>query len=266
MTKWQVLFSNLRMKELQREILSQVASGAISAEEGAARLEALEADVTAPAAIRPAPVPAAGHGVKRVRVVARLGNTEIIGDPTVSHAVAEGPHKARQDGETIVIEQSPLDDEATFEFSRPNGRIRIPRVDIGGKLTVRMNPALPLAAKTQAGNLRISGVEGEVGAEVQAGNCDIAGFRGPLNLKVTAGNVTARGRLDGGASVIHCQMGEVHVALDKASSVRIRARSTMGEVSFENVEAVRGGETTVGSGTGTLDCDCTMGTVRIAVD
>ena len=253
------------MKDLQREVLTQVASGAISAEEGAARLAAMEAEPVPPGS-RPAPVPVTGPGVKQVRVVARLGNTEIIGDPTVSHAVADGPHRARQDGDTMVIEQSPLDDEATFEFSRPNARIRIPRVDIGGKLTVRMNPALPLAARTQAGNLRISGIVGDVAAEVQAGNCDIAGFRGPLNLKVTAGNVTAQGHLDGGASVIRCQMGEVRLALDKASSVRIRARSTMGEVSFENVEAVSSGELTVGSGTGTLDCDCTMGTVRIAVE
>jgi hypothetical protein len=97
-------------------------------------------------------------------VVARLGNTEIIGDPSVSYAVAEGPHKARQEGDTMIIEQSPLDDEASFEFSRPQGRVRIPGLDIGGKLTVRMNPALPLAAKTQAGNLRINGVKGSVTA------------------------------------------------------------------------------------------------------
>src|SRR4029077_2683386 len=148
----------------------------------------------------PSAVP--GPAVKQVRVAARLGNTEIIGDPTVSYAVAEGSHRARQEGDTMIIEQSPLSDEATFEFSRPPGRIRIPRVDIGDKLIVRMNPALPLAAKTQAGNLRIDGVQGAIAAEVQAGNCDIIEFRGPLNLKVTAGNVTARGRLDGGASAI----------------------------------------------------------------
>jgi DUF4097 and DUF4098 domain-containing protein YvlB len=199
-------------------------------------------------------------------VFSRLGNTEIIGDPNVSHAVAEGPHRARQDGDTMFIEQSPLDDEASFEFSRPHGRVRIPGVEIGGKLTVRMNPALQLAAKTQAGNLRISGVNGAVTAEVQAGNCDIAEFRGPLNLKVTAGNVTANGRLDGGASAIRCQMGEVRVVLDKSSNVRIRARTTLGEISFENVDAPGKSELAIGSGAGTLDCDCTMGTIRIAVE
>jgi hypothetical protein len=242
-----------------------VAAGTLSAEEGAARLEALETEPTIPPS-RPAPTSDSGAGVKQVRVFARLGNTEIIGDPTVSYAVAEGPHKARQEGGTMVIEQSPLDDEASFVFSRPEGRVRIPRVNIGDKLIVRMNPALALAAKTQAGNLQINGVKGAITAEVQAGNCDIEAFGGPLNLKVTAGNITARGHLDSGASAIRCQMGEVHVVLDKASSLRIRARTTMGEISFENVEPAGKSEGIIGSGAGTLDCDCTMGTIRIAVE
>jgi DUF4097 and DUF4098 domain-containing protein YvlB len=197
--------------------------------------------------------------------VARLGNTEVIGDPSVSYAVADGPHKARQDGDVIVIEQSPLGDDSGFEFSRPTGRVRIRGVEIGAKLTVRMNPALSLSAKTQAGNLSINGVNSAVSAEVQAGNCDITEFRGPINLKVTAGNVTAGGRLDGGASAIRCQMGEVRLVLDKSSSVRINARSTMGEVVFENDQTGGRREMTLGSGAGTLECDCTMGTIRIAV-
>jgi hypothetical protein len=254
------------MKDLQREILSRVAAGRLSAEEGAARLEALETEPTAPSPSRPSTTSSAGAGVKQVRVLARLGNTEIIGDPSVSHAVADGPHKARQEGDTMIIEQSPLDDGATFVFSRPQGGVRIPSVDIGGKLTVRMNPALPVAAKTQAGNLRINGVKGAITAEVQAGNCDITEFQGPMNLKVTAGNITARGHLDSGASAIRCQMGEVRVVLDKTSSVRIRARTTLGEISFENVEPDGKSEVTIGSGAGTLDCDCTMGTIRIAVE
>src|SRR6266853_1246076 len=117
------------MKDLQREILSQVAAGTLSAEEGAARLEALDTEPTVPPTSRP--TPDAGAGVKQVRVVNRFGNTEVIGDPGVSYAVAEGPHKAREEGDTMVIEQSPLDDEASFVFSRPQGRVIIPRVNIG---------------------------------------------------------------------------------------------------------------------------------------
>jgi len=254
------------MKDLQREILSQVAAGTLSAEEGASRLEALETEPPIPPTSRPSPIPETGATVMQVRVSARLGNTEIIGDPSVSYVVAEGPHRARQEGETMIIEQSTLDEGATFEFSRQQSRVRIPRVNIGDKLVVRMNPGLALAARTQAGNLEINGLKAAVVAEVQAGNCDIADFRGPLNLKVTAGNVTAKGHLDSGASTIRCQMGEVRVVLDKASSVRIRARTTMGEIAYENVEPSGKSEGIVGSGAGTLECDCTMGTIRIAVE
>ena len=79
------------MKDLQREIVNQVASGMISPEEGAARLEGLEAG--------PSPVssPTPSAGPKQVKVVSRLGNTEVIGDPSVSFAVADGPHRQRQE-------------------------------------------------------------------------------------------------------------------------------------------------------------------------
>ena len=244
------------MKDLQREILSEVASGAISAEEGAARLEALEADASTPA------VPTAlGSAVKAVKIVSRFGNTEVIGDPSVTYAVAEGPHGARQDGDTLLINQSPLDDDTIFAFSRSRGR-SIPGFDIGRKLTVRVNPSLPLSVSVQAGNLSIDGLHGAVTADVKAGGCQITEFRGPLQLSVTAGNVSASGRLDGGTSAIRCKMGEVRVALAKTSSVRINARTTLGEIAIEG-DTVK--DRTVGSGAGILDIDCLMGDVRVEV-
>jgi hypothetical protein len=250
----------------RREILSQVAAGTISAEDGAARLEALESEPSSAAAPGAGPAAQAEPTTKRVRLQTRLGNAEIIGDPNVAYAVAEGPHKARQDGDSMVIEQSLLDDEASFEFSRPQGRVRIRGFDIERRLTVRMNPALALSASVQAGNLQISGIRGPVTGDVQAGNLILDGFRGPINLTVSAGNVTATGRLDSGVSSVRCRMGEVRVVLDKASSVRIKARSRLGDVSFEGVENMRNNELTLGSGAGTLDCDCMMGTIRIAVE
>src|SRR5258708_18650330 len=181
------------MKDLQREILGQVAARTLSAEEGAARLEALDTEPPTPST--PPPTPDGRTGVKQVRVVNRLGNTEVIGDPGVSYAVAEGPNQGQEEGDTRVIEQSVLGQEPSFEFSRPQGRIRIPRVDIGGNLTVRMNPALPLVTKTQAGHLGINGVKGPACAEVQAGNYLITDFQGAVELKDTAGNLNANGLL-----------------------------------------------------------------------
>ena len=93
------------MNDQRREILNQVASGTITAEEGAARLEALESEAAATEAI-PAQPPAPSTGIRQVTVNSRFGNTEIVGDPTVATAVAEGPHRARQDGDAMVIDQN----------------------------------------------------------------------------------------------------------------------------------------------------------------
>src|SRR5690349_495004 len=166
------------MKDLQREILSQVAAGTISAEEGAARLEALES-APSPQAETPSPAPAPPAApIARVRVTSRFGNAEIIGDSSITGAVAEGPHKARQEGETLVIDQSILSDDSSFEFNRPFARVVLPGLNFGFQrnLIVRMNPALALHSTVQAGNVRIAGVKGPITSDVQAGNCLVDGF------------------------------------------------------------------------------------------
>ena len=242
--------------------MNQVASGTITAEEGAARREAIGAG-PAPAAAPPT-APPAQPGAKRIKIVSRLGNTEVIGDPSVSVAVADGPHSVRQDGDTMLIEQSTFT-EGSFEFTRRMGRTVLDALD--RNLVVRMNPALPLAAKGQAGSIRVAGIHGPLTAEVQAGNCVVTDFRAPISLVVTAGNVEASGQLDSGASSIKCRMGEVDVKLDRRSSVRIRTRNTMGEVSLDgDAFSITGNEARLGSGAGTLDIDCTMGSVRVGVE
>jgi len=249
------------MNDPRREILSQVAAGAISAEEGATRLDALDSPPTPTA-----PFPPTTAAVRQVRVVSRFGNAEIVGDPNVASAVADGPHRARQEGDTLFIEQSPVNEDTSFEFSRPHSRVVVNGFDFGRRLTIRMNPTLPLAANVQAGNLRIQGLDGPVVAEVQAGNCKVGDFRGPISLSVMAGNIDAFGRIDSGKSSIRCEMGQVKVGLARGSSVRIVARTTMGKVAIEG-EGIRkdSHEVTIGSGAGSLEMDCTMGNIKVAV-
>jgi len=138
--------------------------------------------------------------------------------------------------------------------------------DFGRRLTIRMNPALPLAANVQAGNLRIHGLDGPVVAEVQAGNCKVGDFCGPITLSVVAGNIDAFGRIDSGTSSIRCEMGQVKVGLARGSSVRINARTTMGKVAIEG-DGIRkdSHQVTIGSGAGSLEMDCTMGNIKVAV-
>lgn len=250
------------MQDLQRSILNQVASGEISAEEGASRLEALERPAVAPVEAAPPPrEPASAPAGRKVRIVSQFGAADVVGDPTVAFAVADGPHRARQEGDTMVIEHEPLVDESgSFLFGAGNWR--------GRRLTVRINPDLELYASLQAGNLRVEGMKGPITAEVQAGNCRISDFRGPLNLSVQAGNVTANGRLEHGSSRVRCEMGAIKIGLDRSSSVRVVARASLGKLAFykgsEHASATSGRrEMTFGSGEGTLDIDCTMGNVAV---
>ncbi|HVS50038.1 MAG TPA: DUF4097 family beta strand repeat-containing protein [Candidatus Dormibacteraeota bacterium] len=262
------------MQDKRREILTQVAAGTLSAEEGAARLESLEAEAPSVerAQVPPTAIPAGPAG-RLVKLISQFGSAEIVGDPSVTFAVAEGPHRAREEGDTMVIEHQPFDDDDSFSFGHGGSR----RIVVNGltmerrKLTVRMNPDLALVANVQAGNVRVDGVHGPIASEVQAGNCKVSDFRGTLDLVVQAGNVTASGRLDGGASKVRCEMGSVKINLEKGSSVRITARTTLGKVAIEGEAAARaegqpGREVRIGPGAGTLEIECTMGNVKVVAD
>src|SRR6185312_239720 len=261
------------MKDMQREILNQVATGKITAAEGAARLESLDATEAPDPAALPAPAEtlARSGDTRRIKVISQIGSTEIVGDPTVDFAVAEGPHRARQDGDTMVIEQAGFDDSNTFTFNSNDRRLVINGVDVSRrKLRVRVNPELPLTTTVNAGSLRIEGVRGPISGEILAGNCKIAGFSGPLDLTIQAGNLTAAGLLDNSTSKIRCEMGNVTMNLDRGSSCRVTARTTMGKVAIDVdgkepvVLGSSGKEVTIGSGRGSLDIDCTMGNVRVS--
>lgn len=249
------------MKDLQREILNQVATGTITASEGAAKLEAL--GEPAPSTPPPLPTPQLEPG-RAVKVVSRFGSAEIVGDPTVAFAVAEGAHRARQDGDTLVIEHSLFGADDSFTFGSLRRGVKGPDAN-GSDLRIRMNPDLALTVSVQAGSVRIDGAHGAISGEVQAGNCVVRDFRGPLNLVVQAGDLEATGRLDTGSSKCRCAMGSMRLELEHGSSVRISARSTLGEISIDG--ATQPGSTSrevvVGSGQATLALECTMGDVRV---
>jgi hypothetical protein len=264
------------MKDMRREILSQVAAGTITAEEGAARLESLDSAQTPPP-LEPvsAPVapPAGAQTARQIKVISQIGSAEIVGDPSVAYVVADGPHTVRQDGDTMVICQAPFEENDHFTFSHGDRRLTVNGIDFHKrKLTVRMNPKLPLFASVQAGSVRIEGVQGPISAEVQAGNCQVSGFRGPLDFVIQMGNLSASGQLDSGASKVRCEMGSVKINLEKGSSVRVTARTTLGRVSIEGegshnvVVGDTSKDATIGSGTGSLDVECTMGNVRVSAD
>src|SRR6266568_360094 len=249
------------MEDKKREILNQVRTGTITAEEGAARLDALAAQAEPPAATATA-TPRLGDisspsapAARSVKVLSQFGSAEVVADPTVATAVAEGPHRARVDGGTLVIEHVPFQEEDTFTFGVAGRRIEINGFDFKTRrsLKVRMNPDLPLNASVQAGSFRVDGVHGPITAEVQAGS------------------VIANGCIDSGTSKVRCEMGSIRLSLNKQSSVKITARATMGRVAIEDESGERaiagpgGKEVTIGSGAATLDIEGMMGNVRVSV-
>ena len=259
------------MRDQQREIVNMVASGQLTPAEAAARLEALGREPhPQPQRLGPAPAVAVAPG-RVVRVVSNFGSAEVVGDPNVSFAVAEGPHRARQDGDPLVIEHGPIFEDDTFSFS--TGRRYVNGLEHQNRnIIVRMNPDLVLVANVRAGNVKVSGVHGPITAEVQMGNCRIDDFKSPINAIVQAGNVNAQGRLDGGESKVRCEMGSIRLTLDKGSSVRVTAHSSMGKVTIDGGTGRHKAsgdvtqDVTIGAGAGKLDVDCTMGSVRVIAD
>ena len=272
------------MQDERRAVLERVARGELNPSEAASLLDEMEANESAehdprdwaagwgePASTA-TPAPPTGAAAARIRVARNIGTADIIGDPTVREAVAEGPHSARREGDTLVIGgQDDFAMGSSFMFGWPDDRHRRHRIrhhrgvhpgDIA-PLRVRVNPDLPLDVDATAGKVRISGVHGPIRANVQAGATDISDFRGPLDLNVQAGSVTARGRLDQGGSRVRCDAGSVRIHLERGSSVRVSAHNTLGKVSFNSDTR---SPWVIGSGDGTLDIDTTMGSVRVTTD
>lgn len=241
------------MTDAKREILRQVAAGDLSPEEAESRLAELDGGDRATATLEPAVT---------VRVVRIAGAAEVVGDPAVKEAVAEGPHAVRREGGQLVIESRPGPGEG-YTF----GPLHL-STDAHRRLRIRMNPDLPLDAEIQAGSLRVQGLKSTIHADVSAGSAHIDGFVKPIQVKVQAGSINASGRLVEGESRISCEAGSVRVALAADSSLKIRARTTLGRLSIPGKvsRGVLGGEiqeTVLGGGAGSLDIDSAMGSVTV---
>jgi len=238
----------------RREILTRVASGQLTPEDAAEQLgEAEEAAEKAPA-------------TGRVRVTRQLGSTEIVGDATVREAVADGPHRARVEGDTLIIEGE-YADAGGFTFGG-----RLPwgiGSEVDHRLVVRMNPALALELDVQAGSCRVRDVDGPIRADVQAGSLKIEGLRSALQASVQAGSLKVSGVVREGASRISCEAGSVNVRLEQGSSVQVAVRSSLGKVTLPGVSGAVGrgaSEATIGAGQATLQIESTMGSVLVSAE
>lgn len=252
-----------------QEILRKVASGELSPEEAAAQIEALHRTQIAVTEVP----------IRKVRVVGALHPLRITGDGEVREAVVSGMHEASRQGDTLLVRTTgPGDEESGFAFrwagwpGKPNFGSGEPVQRALRPIQIRMNPALALEVEMAAGLLSVHGVKGPIKAEIQAGSAKLEGFASPFDLKVTWGTVSATGVLDRGRSQVRCEAGTVKIGLEKGSSVKVAARSTLGRISLPGESSgisdgwTMGGEereATVGSGAGQLDVETTTGAVWV---
>jgi hypothetical protein len=249
------------MEDARREILARVAAGTLDPQEAAVELERLTAG-----GAQTDPVAAATAGATEancVRLFAGWGSLTVVGDESVREAVADGPHSAKREGDAYVIRS--LDDDETgfgFSFGSPRFGYKHP------KLLVRMNPRLRLEAEVQAGSLTVRGIRAPIKVEVHAGSTRLEDFTFPIDLDVQAGSVKGYGRLTEGSSRISCQAGSVKLDLDPSSSVKIKAKTSLGRISLPGSPLVTGlggggSQTQLGAGAATLDIVAELGSVQV---
>ena len=298
------------MEDARRQILTLVARGELDPGEAADRLAELDAPpgAAAPGSAMPGG-PVAGTGptwswpdhdrqvadgpsedsptedgppvdgattapVTRIRVDASVRAVVIVGDPEVVGAIADGPHSAQWEGDTLFIGEEHGAETFQFDWSELALRRRGRDVLRARALHIRMHPSLALDAVVSAGSLTVRRVHGPITATVAAGSAKIDDFEGPISLAVSAGSVSARGRLTSGESRIDCDAGSVSLLLTRGSSVSIRARSDLGKVSLPGSHSSDGrswllggtSEATVGTGQANLDIRVNMGGVSVNVD
>ncbi len=245
--------------DARREILEAVAAGRMDPSLAADRL----ADIDAGFADEDEPVEestearverrvivrdAGDSPITCIKVDASFRSIEIVGDDTVREAVAEGPHRVRWEGDTLVIDGASIgdddddDDRPDFgEWFRTSSGRGAHRVGMAFReaqeyrprpLRVRVNPRVPLEARVEAGPLTIRRVTAPVKARVAAGPLVIEGFESPIDVRVSAGKVDARGRVDHGVSTIDCDAGKVRLHLERGTDARVNASATLGKVDF----------------------------------
>lgn len=264
----------------RRAILEMVARGEIGPDEAAEMLAGLSEQPSSDPS--PEPPRSASGNTRRIRIKSALRSVVVEGDPDVAEAEPVGEHRAHHEGDELVITADSVpdfDDSFAFAFSSGRRSRIVTRSNKGDKertLRIRVNPRLALDAEVDAGSVVIRDVHAPIRVRVSAGSAKLTGITEPIDAQVSAGSLVAQGRLDHGDSVINCDAGSVKVDLERGSSVRVRARTSLGKVVLPGAErddsrsfgfGPSGDESsTIGAGDGRLDITANLGKVVVRID
>lgn len=214
--------------------------------------------------------PSGANGVEAVsvRVVGR--RLRVIGDPSVSTLVADGPHTLRRTGGLLEVasdgELGPgLDAFTMLRVPRTIDDLRnlgLNQLGLGRELVLRINPAIPVDIELTAGTLAASALPRLGKVRVTGGSAHLSGVETVEDALVQAGSCTLRGSLARGRSRVRVESGQLTVDLSPTADVTVRAEAQMGKVVWpgeqQNIE-----EFVAGNGTGRLDIGVVMGFVTI---
>ena len=264
------------------DILKRVAAGELSPEEAIRHLDAgrpqtpLWTEQPPGPRTEDRPRPAGGaDDVTSVRISASYRNLDVIADPAVATAYAEGEHVIEQDGSTLVVDgrgaglfggtEDPRSWRFAFNAAVPRGKM-ISRGWWDHNLTVRVNPLLPLQIDAVGSKLRVRG--GEAGGDLRlvASSVGLEALRGPIRLEANSSSVKG-GLAPVGECRILAEQSSVKVALLPGSDVRIKVRNRMSKVVLpERVGRSRTvkqewAECVVGEGRGELTLDAMMSSI-----
>ena len=250
------------------DLLTRVASGEIDPAE-AARL--LDSDTAAPTVDLVDDVVAIGSSsIAAVSLVVGGMKLLVVADPTVATAVADGPHSVRQEGTTLVIEAPSIDGYQVREAPKFLGWV--PTTWTGGrgeKITVRVNPDLPLLVSATASSVDVTGHHGGLTVNADAASVKVRGHRGPLHGTARMCSVSVHGVVLGDSAFL-CEFGSINLRLDPGSDVVVTGVSEMGSLKLGD-GAVSQDDTgmrtrgSTGSGPHAFDLTVRMGSASVVV-
>jgi len=250
-----------------RDLLTRVAAGEIDPAE-AARL--LDDNASAPTVDRVdvLPVVPGSSSVTAVSVLAGGMKLTVVADPTVATAVVDGSHSVRHEGGVLVVEAP--SSEGYQVRAAPKYLGWVPTVWSGGrgeKVTVRVNPDLPLTVQATACSVDVIGHHADLTVNADAASVKVREHRGSVHGTARMCSVSITGTVTGDSDFL-CEFGSLHVRLDAGSDVVVSAVADLGSLKIAGGEVsqddsgmkMRG---TTGTGAHAFDLTVRMGSASV---
>lgn len=256
------------------DVLTRVANGELDPAD-AARL--LDEDPQAPTVDRVSP--ATHDGVTGIAVGATGVRLTVVADPTVATAVADGPHKVRQDGDRLVFElpgreRGPDGFEVTPRWQWGRMRLDWP-YGSGERVALRVNPALPLSLTLTACDASVRGLRAALDVAAASGALVVSDHHGPLRGTCSASSAKIEAVLSGDDDALSCDMGSLKLSLLPGSDTTLTASAEMGAVKVSGAGVRAGSDdlpglhttstASVGAGRGRLTIAIRMGAAKVVL-